>query len=223
MKNKKVLAIILSVFILSASVLSTNIFAVQTGTYADNIVGVYNYDPVSVASESNTYYLATVNINKNICMDIYKYYGDWYAMYNLALSLPVYKGAYETTIHQTISQTISAQSAFAFGTSIGGTASAECYGVGAEVCGGLSTTIETTFGIEAGMEYGVEITVDAEAPSGYYKIGICQNIYRHNIFVRPIVGPTSSDYTYDMPFAYDAPYYALLYSSSSSSTGYGRV
>jgi hypothetical protein len=129
--------------------------------------------------------------------------------------MPAYKGSTALSLTQSFERSVEAQVAFDFGTSIGGTASAEIYSLCVEVCSGLAITIGMSFSLQNAVTY--EISQDE--PTGYYKIGICQNIYRHT--VHEIISIDEQN-IYDMPLAYDAPYLALLYSDSSSSSGYRR-
>lgn len=212
---KKSFLFIMVMSLLVTSVLSVNVSAADTAEANLNIVpvvGVYNYSQVSPAS-SDTYYLGT-STKGSYSYEVNRYYGDWYAIFNMDLSLPYYKGTTAMTVEQTIGRTYSAQSAYEFSTSVGGTASVEILEITGSVTNSVSFTTGVSFEVSSSVSYDIERTDS----SGYYKIGVCHDIYRHR--VDKYYGTTKMA-EYDMPTPRGIAYYALLYSTESGS-GYRK-
>lgn len=218
---KKISSIIITIALLLTSVFVTNAYATDIpDSNTVPVVGVYNYSQTSPLS-GETYFLGSRKVGK-FTYDIYRYYGNWYAIFGLDLSLPCYKGSSAMTLHQTMSKTYSAQLAYEFSQSVGGTASAQIFEITASVTNSVAVTVEMTFGVESGVSYGL-INTD---PIGYYKIGVCHNIYRHSVHMYndsiEYYSLADVGVYYDMPTPVGVAYHALLYSPTSSSTGYGK-
>ena len=212
---KKSFLAVMAMLLLVTSVLSANVSASEPEETDMNIVpvvGVYNYSQVSPAS-SNTYYLGT-KTNGNYTYEVNRYYGNWYAIFNMDLSMPYYKGTTAMTVEQTIARSYGSQSAYEFSTSTGGTASVEVIEITKSITNTVSYTTSVSFELSSSVSYDIERTDS----SGYYKIGVCHDIYRHR--VDEYYGATKI-YEYDMPTPKGVAYCALLYSTQSGS-GYHK-
>ena len=208
---KKIFLSIMVMSLLATSVLSVNVSAADVSEEELNIVpvvGVYNYSQVSPAS-SDTYYLGTCTVG-NFSYEVNRYYGDWYAIFNMDLSLPCYKRTTAMTVSQTIGQSYSSQTSYEFSVSMGGTASAEIIDITNSVTNGMSYTSSAAFEIASGVSYHIEATDSV----GYYKIGVCHDIYRHT--VNKYYRDMAMD-EYDMPIPSGIPYHALLFSTENDS------
>lgn len=217
---KKVMKkIVLFIVIISLFITSLLSFSTSAANLSDDesniipVVGVYDYSQVSSASSNDTYYLGSCT-SGIFTYKVNRYYGNWYAIFNLDLSHPCYKGSTALTITQTIARTYSSQTTFEFSASIGGTASAEIISLTASLTGTVSSTMGVSFEISSSVSYNIASTDS----SGYYKIGVCHDIYRHKV---EKYNGTTKLYEYDMPTPRGTAYYALLYSTDSSS-GYSR-
>lgn len=218
---KKISSIIITIALLLTSVFVTSAYATDIpDSNTVPVVGVYNYSQTSPLS-GETYFLGSRKIGP-ITYEVNRYYGDWYAIFGLDLSLPCYKGASAMTLTQTISQTYTAQLAYEFSHSVGGTADAKIFEVTTSITNSVSATVSKSFSIERSVSYELEKT----DPVGYYKIGVCHDIYRHSVRVYndsiEQYSLTDEGIYYDMPTPRGVAYNALLHSATSSSTGYGK-
>lgn len=216
---KKFSSIIITIALLLTSVFATNAYATDIpDSNTVPVVGVYNYSQTSPMS-GETYFLGSRKVGQ-FTYEVNRYYGDWYAIFGLDLSLPCYKGASAMTLHQTMSKTYSAQLAYEFSHSVGGTADAKIFEITTSITNSIAVTVGMTFGVESGVSYSLEST----AFTGYYKIGVCHDIYRHSVRKYndsiEYYSLTDEGVYYDMPTPIGVPYHALLYSATSSSTGY---
>lgn len=212
---KKISSFIIVMSFLILFISSINVYAADDESSETNstpVVGVYNYSPVSPAS-SDTYYLGSCTIG-GYTYKVNRYYGDWYAIFDLDLSVPYYKGTTAMMVTQTLSKTYSSQTAYEFSISLGGTASTEIIDLTSSITNSVSHTTSVSFEVTSSVSYEIERTDSV----GYYKIGVCHDIYRHR--VEEYYG-TNLINEYDMPTPRGIAYYALLYSSSSDS-GYRK-
>lgn len=214
---KKFISVIMVMSFLVTSVFSAGAYAANDSIEELNIepvVGVYNDSPVAPTSGS-TYLLGT-RTALGCKYYIYRYYGNWYAIFgNLDLCMPCYKGSAATSITQTMSKTYSSQTAYEFSTSMGGNATIDVLEITRSVTGGVSRTTEVSFD----LEYSISFNLEKDDKVGYYKIGVCHDIYRHEV-----LGYMEDDILIakcDMSTPNGVAYYALLYSTSSGS-GYAK-
>lgn len=217
---KKISSIIITIALLLTSVFVTSAYATDIpDSNTVPVVGVYNYSQTSPLS-GETYFLGSRKVGR-FTYEVDRYTGDWYAILGLDLSLPCYKGASSLTITQTIGQTYAAQLGYEFSQSVGGTADAKIFEITASITNSVSVTAQVSFDVTSSVTYGL-INTD---PVGYYKIGVCYDIYRHKVRRYDEIEYYSSTGTctiFDMPTPKNDAYYALLYSATSSSTGYGK-
>jgi hypothetical protein len=181
--------------------------------------GVYDYSKKGINSSQqqksspNDYYLFTTMTIGNTVYNVYRYYGNWYAILGgLDLSLPIYKGNTSASITQQYSKSYYSESSYNFGITIGGNAPMSIYQAAIQCNVGSATTQGRSFSVSFAVTYNIAVT----DPAGYYKMGVCYDLNRHCV---KSTG-TSIVYEYDMPFSKDIPYIALLYCPSSSSGPY---
>lgn len=202
--------VVLSVFCIPGSVYATDVED-ETNSDDELVVGVYNYDAIMPAAD--TYYLGR-KYSGIYNYDVYRYYGDWYAIFNLDLSLPRYKGSTAMQLYQSMSKTYAAQTAYAFSSSVGGTAGLEIFELTKSITNTVSYSTTVSFGVEDGVTYILEVG----DRTGYYKIGVCHDIYRHRV---DKMHNSALVMSYDMPTPRGVAYSALLYSKESGS-GYSK-
>lgn len=212
---KKISLAIMSIAFLSMSVFSVNVFAEDNSSSESEdgfVIGVYNYSQVSPES-SDTYYIGECDIGGNR-YEVNRYYGDWYAILALDLSYPYYKGTTAMTVAQTMSKSYNSQAAYQFSTAMGGTANAEIFSMTSTITNTVSYTTGVRFDISSNVTY----QIGRDDDTGYYKIGVCHDIYRHRV---DKYSGSSLVAQYDMPTPKGIAYFALLYSNVSDS-GYHK-
>ncbi len=219
---KKFYSIIITIAFLITSVFFTNAYATDIETLSLDtsfVVGVYNYSQVPSTS-GETYFIGSRKVGR-FTYEVNRYYGDWYALLNLDLSTPCFKGSSAMELTQTIGRTYSAQLAYEFSHAVGGTVNAEIF----EITSSITNSVAVTFQVSFEMANSVSYQLDDTKPVGYYKIGVCHDLYRHSVrqYIESAeyASLTDTGVYYEMPTPEGIAYYALLYSTSSGS-GYKK-
>ena len=149
---------------------------------------------------------------------VYKDPDRWYVMFSGKDICPPYyhvENQSALTLSYTISVSYSSQTAVEFAYQFGCTVSAEVIEITTEAGHGVTQTS----GYSIAATGGIAAHVPVDAPTGYYKMTLCHdfNSYRFDKYKNGQTTLISSD-TAGIP--YGVPYLAVLYSPTSSGSGY---